>query len=86
MPRSRTIAISNQHWTCVSISLARTDARGMFQDRSGKVIKRFHVLIEGRMEGAQLVLDEHFTYSDGSARQPSGGCAKSARAVARQRR
>jgi len=41
----------------------------MFQDRSGKVIKRFHVLIEGRMEGAQLVLDEHFTYSDGSTQQ-----------------
>ena len=47
----------------------RTDAWGMFQDRSGKVINRFHVLIEGRMEGAQLVLDEHFTYSDGSTRQ-----------------
>lgn len=47
----------------------RTDAWGMFQDSSGKVTKRFHVLIEGRMEGTQLVLDEHFTYSDGSTQQ-----------------
>lgn len=47
----------------------RTDAWGMFQDRSGKVLKRFHVLIDGRMEGAQLVLDERFSYSDGSTQQ-----------------
>jgi len=47
----------------------RIDAWGMFQDRSGKVLKRFHVLIEGRAEGTQLILDEHFTYSDGSTEQ-----------------
>jgi len=47
----------------------QTDAWGMFQDRSGKVIKRFHVLIDGRLEGSKLILDEHFTYSDGSTQQ-----------------
>ena len=38
---------------------------GMFQDRSGKVIKRFHVVIEARWEGDTGTLDERFTWSDG---------------------
>ena len=42
------------------------DAWGMFQDRSGKVIKRFHVQIDSRRDGERLILDERFTYSDGS--------------------
>ena len=46
------------------------DGRGMFQDRSGKVIKRFHVVIEARWEkrdGAETgILDEHFSWSDGT--------------------
>lgn len=44
----------------------RTEAWGMVQDRQGSVIKRFKVLITGRMEGSSLVLDEQFTYSDGT--------------------
>ena len=44
----------------------RVDAWGMFQKRDGSVVKRFNVLIQGRMEGAQLILDEDFTYSDGT--------------------
>lgn len=44
-------------------------AWGMFQDRSGKVIKRFHVDINSREEGNRLILDEHFVYSDGSTQQ-----------------
>ena len=40
-------------------------AWGMFQDRSGKVIKRFHVQIDSRREGEKLILDERFVYSDG---------------------
>ena len=47
----------------------QTEAWGMFQDRSGKVIKRFHVLIDGRVEGSKLILDEQFTYSDGTTQQ-----------------
>lgn len=44
-------------------------AWGMFQNRSGEVVKRFKVDIHGRMEGAELVLDERFQYSDGSRQQ-----------------
>lgn len=42
------------------------DAHGMFQDRSGKVVKRFTVLMHCQWSGNQGVLDEAFTYSDGS--------------------
>ncbi|GFM67914.1 lipoprotein [Pseudomonas cichorii] len=41
-------------------------AWGMFQKRSGEVVKRFTVTIEGRKQGEQLILDEHFVYSDGT--------------------
>ncbi|RMO97987.1 hypothetical protein ALQ33_00290 [Pseudomonas syringae pv. philadelphi] len=45
---------------------APVQAWGMFQTRTGEVIKRFIVTIDGRMEGHQLVLDERFVYSDGT--------------------
>jgi len=56
------------------------DAWGLFQDRSGEVKKRFHVVIEARWEGDTGVLDERFAWSDGSTsrrvwtltRQPDG--------------
>ena len=44
----------------------RTHAWGMFQSRSGEVQKRFVVQIDGHGAGDQLVLDEHFVYSDGT--------------------
>ncbi|MFP3517661.1 DUF3833 domain-containing protein [Pseudomonas sp. SIMBA_077] len=44
----------------------RTEAWGMFQKRSGEVVKRFHVQIIGTSEGDKLILDESFTYSDGT--------------------
>ena len=40
-------------------------AHGIFQNRSGQVVRRFTVDMDGRWEGNQGVLDEHFTYSDG---------------------
>lgn len=40
-------------------------AHGIFQDRSGQVVRRFTVDMDGRWDGNQGVLDEHFTYSDG---------------------
>ena len=43
----------------------RITAHGIFQDRSGQVVRRFTVDMEGRWDGNQGVLDEHFTYSDG---------------------
>jgi hypothetical protein len=45
------------------------DAWGMFQDRSGKVIKRFHVVIEASWQGDTGTLDELFTYSDGTTQR-----------------
>lgn len=44
----------------------RVDAWGMFQKRSGEVIKRFHTVIETHSEGDTLIMHEDFTYSDGS--------------------
>jgi hypothetical protein len=42
------------------------DAWGQFTDRSGKVVKRFTVVIRGRVGGGTLTLDEDFSYSDGT--------------------
>lgn len=44
----------------------RVDGWGIVQDRSGKVVKRFVVRIEGTWRGAQGTLDEHFEYADGT--------------------
>jgi len=49
--------------------LGKTDAWGMFQKRSGEVVKRFHVEITGSKKGEQLILDERFVYDDGSKQQ-----------------
>jgi hypothetical protein len=45
------------------------DAWGVFQDRSGKVVKRFEVVIDARWQGEVGTLDERFTYSDGSTQR-----------------
>jgi hypothetical protein len=45
------------------------DAWGVFQDRSGKVVKRFVVVIDARWQGEIGTLDERFTYSDGSTQR-----------------
>lgn len=45
------------------------DAYGMFQNRSGEVIKRFHVVIDAQWNGDIGTLDERFTYSDGTTQQ-----------------
>lgn len=41
-------------------------AQGLFTDRDGRVVKRFSVAMVGRWDGAQGVLEEDFTYSDGT--------------------
>ena len=79
--------IAPQHYAAEKPSLdlatyfnGTIDGWGMFQKRSGEVIKRFHVVIDGRWSGDTGVLDEHFTWSDGSTsrrvwtlkRQPDG--------------
>lgn len=42
------------------------DAWGVFTDRAGKVVKRFTVVMECSWQGDQGVLDEAFSYSDGT--------------------
>lgn len=44
----------------------RLDAFGVFTDRSGKVVRRFTVVMNCSWNGNEGVLDEDFTYSDGS--------------------
>lgn len=44
-------------------------AKGLFTDRSGRVVKRFTVKMNGHWEGDEGVLDEHFVYSDGSTQR-----------------
>lgn len=43
----------------------RTLAWGIFQDRSGKVRRRFQVVIDGYRDGDEFVLEERFRYADG---------------------
>ena len=45
------------------------DAWGVFTDRSGKVVKRFTVVMQCSWQGEEGVLDEAFTYSDGSTQR-----------------
>jgi len=56
------------------------DAHGIFQNRSGQVVRRFTVVMRGSWSGNEGVLDEDFVYSDGQTekriwrlrRQPDG--------------
>ena len=45
------------------------DAYGVFTDRSGAVVKRFTVVMNCSWQGNEGVLDEDFTYSDGSTQK-----------------
>ena len=42
------------------------DAHGIFQDRSGEVVRRFKVVIDASWQGDVGTLDERFTYADGT--------------------
>ena len=45
------------------------DAYGVFTDRSGKVVKRFTVVMRCTWTGEDGVLDEDFSYSDGTTQK-----------------
>lgn len=45
------------------------DAYGVFTDRSGKVVKRFTVVMRCSWNGDEGVLDEDFAYSDGTTQK-----------------
>lgn len=55
------------------------DAWGIFQDRSGKVVKRFTVVMDCKWDGDTGTLDEHFTYSDGTKQRRVWTLKKSVR-------
>ncbi len=42
------------------------EAHGFFQDRSGKIVKRFKVFMKAHWNGDTGTLDEDFQYSDGT--------------------
>ncbi len=44
-------------------------AHGVFTDRSGKVVKRFSVVMKCEWKGDEGVLDEDFLYSDGTTQK-----------------
>lgn len=50
----------------VAFFSGQTEAWGMFQKRSGEIVKRFHVTLDGRVRDDHFVLDEDFRYSDGT--------------------
>ena len=47
----------------------RTEARGIFEDRFGKLRRQFKVTINGTWDGKTLTLDERFKYDDGETDQ-----------------
>jgi hypothetical protein len=62
--------VSEYHDEKPPLDLARyfngtIDGWGMFQDRSGKVVKRFYVRIDAKWDGNRGTLDEKFEYADG---------------------
>ncbi|GGP26121.1 DUF3833 domain-containing protein [Silvimonas amylolytica] len=44
----------------------KSEAWGIFQQRNGTVEKRFHVVLSGQRSGDKFVLNEAFSWSDGS--------------------
>ena len=47
----------------------KIEAHGLFTDRSGRVVKRFTVQMDCSWTGDQGVLDEHFSYTDGTTQR-----------------
>ena len=47
----------------------RTTADGVFEDRKGRIRRRFTVEMMGRFAGNSLSLDEHFVFDDGERQQ-----------------
>ena len=46
-----------------------TRAEGVFEDRSGRLKRRFTVETAGRVDGSRLILDESFRFDDGEEMQ-----------------
>ena len=47
----------------------RTAGQGVFEDRKGRIRRRFSVETVGHASGNSLILDEHFLFDDGENQQ-----------------
>lgn len=47
----------------------RTSGQGVFEDRKGRIRRRFTVEAVGHASGNSLILDEHFQFDDGEHQQ-----------------
>ena len=65
----RTLSVFKSSLRLEEYFLGRTTARGVFQDRFGKVRKQFKVEIDGTWDGRTLTLVEDFRYDDGKSEQ-----------------
>ena len=65
-PKPETYAAQLPRLTVEHYFNGTLDAHGMFQDRSGEVIKRFVVTMHCSWQGDTGTLDEDFSYADGS--------------------
>lgn len=65
-PQPSDYAAERPTLTLQSYFNGRLDAHGMFQNRAGKVVKRFTVVMNCSWNGDDGVLDEAFNYSDGT--------------------
>ena len=59
----------------------RLEAWGMFQGRDGRVQKHFHVAIDARWAGNVGIIDEDFSWSDGSRSRRVWTLTRQARAL-----
>lgn len=62
-------ASSQPEFDMQSFFNGKLNAYGMVQDRSGKVIRRFHANLIGRWEGNDGILEEDFYYADGETQR-----------------
>ena len=69
MPDVRQYQTAEPKLDLVNYFVGTTDAWGMYQKRSGEVVKRFHVEITGSQRNGALILDERFKYDDGTTQQ-----------------
>ncbi len=57
--------VETSHFDLLTWLEGETEAEGVFEDRSGKVKRRFHVAMTGTATANGLVLDERFVFDDG---------------------
>lgn len=65
----RTLSVFKSSLCLEEYFQGRSTARGVFQDRFGKVRKQFKVEVEGTWDGRTLTLVEDFRYDDGKSEQ-----------------